>query len=102
MTEVRVDPSMLDAHAERSTTLCYALRSTLGMVESETADAAQGLAGWSTGRALEDALWRWRDDVEQAAGRASEFGDALRCCAGRYRQADHHAARTIPPSPRSL
>jgi hypothetical protein len=53
----------------------------------------RGLRGWSTGHALESALWQWRDEMHGLAWRIDHFGAALRDCAEEYRRADQAACR---------
>jgi hypothetical protein len=101
MTEVRVDPSVLDWCAGHSRELCHALRSTIALVEPETADAAQGMAGWSTGHSLADVLLLWRDEIERSSGRVGDVGRALHACASDYRRADHYVPGRVTPIPRS-
>lgn len=87
--EVRVDPALLDrAQAE-----CEQLRAAVTRdehdVEGATTDAARGLAGWSSQRALEDLLGWWRDDAAKLARYLDTFGEALHETAGDYRRSDH-------------
>jgi hypothetical protein len=91
MTEVRVDPSVLHRHSVRCGEVRETLARVMADVEAETIDAARGLSGWSTARALEDALWWWRDAVGVLAGDVDGFGDALRACAANYRRSDEAA-----------
>jgi hypothetical protein len=90
--EVRVDPSVLragtrvcgDLHAE-------VIRDEAG-IEGATTDAARGLSGWYTKRALEDLLWWWRDDLSKLGGYLDKFGGALEACACDYEHIDKASA----------
>jgi len=88
MTEVRVDPSVLHRHSVRCGDVREALTRVMADVEAQTIDAARGLSGWSTGRALEDALWWWREAVGALAGHLDGFGEALHESAANYRRSD--------------
>ncbi|MDT4987443.1 MAG: hypothetical protein QOI74_1537, partial [Micromonosporaceae bacterium] len=60
--EVRVDPAVLRTGARVCGELHAALTRDEAGIEGATTDAARGLEGWYTKRALEDLLWWLRDD----------------------------------------
>jgi hypothetical protein len=90
--EVRVDPALLDAGARVSADLRGALSKDVIDVEPETVGAAQQLAGWSTGRAAEDLIWFWRDDLTKLGARLDALASGLAACARDYRHSDRASA----------
>lgn len=90
--EVRVDPAVLDAKAGASADLRGALSKDVTDVEPETARAAKSLAGWSTGRAVEDLLWFWRDDLTRLGSSLDAITAGLTACARDYRHSDRASA----------
>lgn len=87
--EVRVEPALLD----RAQQVCVTLREQVAAdghgVEDVTTEAARGLPGWATQRALEDLAWWWRDDLTRLGGYLDKFGAALHQTAAAYRSSDH-------------
>jgi hypothetical protein len=90
--EVRVDPALLDSGARVSADLRGALSKDVTDVEPETVRAAQQLAGWSTGRATEDLIWFWRDDLTELSARLHALAGGLAACARDYRHSDRASA----------
>ncbi len=86
--EVSVEPALL----ERAQQVCESLRDQMASsehgVEDVTTDAARGLAGWGTQRALEDLAWWWHDDLTRLSGYLNKFGAALHQTAAAYRVSD--------------
>lgn len=87
--EVRVDPHVLVTSARA----CEAVRASVGRdladVEPETVDAARGLSGWYTQRALEDLVWWWHDDLDKLGRYLDTFAQALQTVGRDYQASDH-------------
>jgi len=88
VTEVRVDPGVLEQAARVCDDLREHVRSTRSRITTNTEEAASGLPGWHTRRALEELSWAWSDDLRKLAGYLEKYGDALRGCAMDYRNTD--------------
>ncbi|PZM88444.1 MAG: hypothetical protein DIU79_16865 [Actinobacteria bacterium] len=88
MNEVRVDPAVL----ERAARVCDDMRAQVRVrrsgITADTEEAASGLPGWQTRRALEELSWAWGDDLRKLAGYLEKYGEALRGCARDYRHTD--------------
>ncbi len=92
MTELRVEPDLL----ENASRVCEDLqavlqRSTVG-IQDETQAAMSGLPGWRTRPALEQLSWSWSDDLSNLTDYLSKIGDALGDCARGYRYGDQASA----------
>jgi hypothetical protein len=94
-SEVRVDPARLESAARVTESLRESLRSGLTDVEPETMQAARDLAGWRTGRSVEDLAWWWRDDLAKLDRRLDALADGLSWCARDYRYTDHASAENF-------
>lgn len=88
-SEMRADPHVL----KTSAAACEALRGSVGRnladVEPETVDAARGLSGWYTQRALEDLVWGWHDDLDKLGRYLDTFAQALQTVGRDYQVSDH-------------
>jgi hypothetical protein len=87
--EVHVDPTVLAAAAKACDGLRDSLSHDVADVEPETIDAARGLPGWYTKRALEDLLWWWRDDLTKLGRYLDTFSGALQTAGHDYQVSDH-------------
>ncbi|MEV4210170.1 type VII secretion target [Micromonospora sp. NPDC049662] len=94
MTEVRVEPELLDKAARVADDLRNQLQRSAADVGDETDGAVTGLPGWQTRTALEQLRWSWSDDLAKLTNYLTALGDGLRLCATDYRYADEaNAAR---------
>ncbi|AEV89113.1 hypothetical protein ACWT_8104 [Actinoplanes sp. SE50] len=90
--ELHVEPAVLHSARQVCEDLGVAWRRDEHGVEPVTEDAAAGLPGWMTGRALGDFVWYWQDDVKKLTGYLETFGDALQRAALTYEHTDHASA----------
>ncbi|WP_223874481.1 MULTISPECIES: type VII secretion target [Salinispora] len=90
--EVRVDPLALDSQARVAEDVAAALEHDLIDVEPESVQAVQDLSEWRTGRAVEDLVWFWRDDLKKLTGQVNGVAEGLRQCARDYRHTDTASA----------
>ncbi|SCL36943.1 Excreted virulence factor EspC, type VII ESX diderm [Micromonospora pallida] len=88
MTEVRVEPEVLEKTSHVCDDLRDDLRRSAADIEDDTQAALSGLPGWQTRTALEQLRWSWSDDLTKLTGHISNIGDALRGCARDYRYSD--------------
>ncbi|MER7335220.1 MULTISPECIES: type VII secretion target [unclassified Micromonospora] len=92
MTEVRVEPDVLEKASHVCDGLRDDLRRSTADIGDETQAALAGLSGWQTRTALEQLRWSWSDDLTKLSSYLSNVGDALGDCARDYRYSDEASA----------
>ncbi|MER6591404.1 type VII secretion target [Micromonospora purpureochromogenes] len=92
MTELRVEPDLLEKASRVCDDLRDDLRRSAADIGDETQAALSGLPGWQTRTALEQLRWSWSDDLTKLTGYLSKIGEALRDCGRDYRYSDEASA----------